>query len=108
MPVFRKIARVFKESGACCDSIESQQGLIAARPVAQFLWGEAEMAPERARELSVVAEAEAVGDFGDRQTIGGITELGVTGVQTLVADPLADCLVGVAKELMQITRGDAA
>ena len=39
---------------------------------------------EGARELGVVTEAETIGDLGDRQTIGGIAQLGVTGVEPLV------------------------
>src|SRR6185437_12333055 len=66
------------------------------------------MSLEGARELGVVTEAETIGDLGDRQTIGGIAQLGVTGVEPLVPYPLADRLVGVAKELVQIARGDAA
>ena len=66
------------------------------------------MPPEGARELGVVAEAETIGNLGDRQTIGGIAQLGVTGVEPLVPDPLAYGLFGVAKELVQIAGGDAA
>ena len=56
----------------------------------------------------MVVEAETIGDLGDRQAIGRIAQLGVAGLQPLVPDPLADRLVGVAKQLMQIARGDAA
>jgi len=66
------------------------------------------MTPEGARELGVVAEAETIGNLGDRQTIGGIAQLGVTGVEPLVPDPLANGLFGVAKEVVQVARRDAA
>src|SRR5579883_3533150 len=78
------------------------------RLFAIFSRRDAELRFEHTAELGLVAEAPLIGDAGDGLLAGRIAKRFTAGVQSLVADPAAERLIGVAKQFVQIPGRNAA
>ena len=66
----------------------------------ELAWRLPELRLEKARELSLVAETAALGNLGNGEVASCICERLTAGEETLIPDPLAQCMPGTAKQLM--------
>src|SRR5690606_24346185 len=82
--VFHNLARSSR-SGRPRPSLASDRALVSSKRGAVTAWGHPDDAPEAGGEVALAAEADGVGDLGERDA-GGDQPLGVADADALKVD----------------------